>query len=131
MSALITEEKLNLEEAIREVQDPQFGALAIFVGHVRGAENGRPIASIHYEAYKTMATKRMYRIIDTAFELWGARVVIHHRIGDVPVGEASVVIASTAKHRREAFGACQYTIDEIKTHVPIWKVSFQEAEICA
>ncbi|MBI2069596.1 MAG: molybdenum cofactor biosynthesis protein MoaE [Elusimicrobia bacterium] len=127
----ITGESLSLEEAIGQVVSPTCGATVTFIGSVRDSEGGKPIASICYEAYASMAEKTVRGIVESCRELWGARVAIHHRVGEIPVGEAAVVIASAAPHRREAFAACEYAIERIKAVVPIWKVDFKGVETCA
>lgn len=131
MKIKITEAPLNLQEAIQEVVGPELGAVVTFTGCVRASENGTPIEFIRYEAYRTMAQKRLQKIVQTAFEIWAARVAVHHRIGKVGAGQASVVIAAAACHRREAFDAAQFAIEEIKSNVPIWKVEFSEDKTCA
>jgi molybdopterin synthase catalytic subunit len=74
-----------------------------------------------------MAERELERIAAAAFERWGARLAILHRVGRVPVGEASLVVAAAAPHRREAFEACAFAVDEIKKQAPIWKVEYEEA----
>ena len=98
------------------------GAVASFVGLVRNHNAGREVLWLDYEAYEPLARKAFDRIAAEAAARWtGARVVIHHRIGRVGVGEASVVIAAASPHRAEAFAACRYAIERIKQIAPIWK----------
>ena len=120
----LTDGKLDLQATIEKVQGPGYGATVTFSGCVRGTEKGRAIQSITYEAYFEMAVQEMEKIVVEAEARWPVRVALQHRAGEVPVGESSIVIACGGAHRQEAFDACRYVIDEIKTRVPVWKVKF-------
>jgi molybdopterin synthase catalytic subunit len=75
-----------------------------------------------YEAYEALAAKTLTKILDEARHRWPqARLAIHHRIGRLEVGEASVAIAAASPHRAEAFAACRYAIERVKQIAPIWK----------
>ena len=123
----LTSSPLDVGEALRCVGGPETGGVALFVGTVRGFEEGRPIGGIGYEAYEGMALKELAACARRAEERHGAKVAVFHRFGTVPVGEASVVVAAAAPHRAEAFAACREVIESIKESVPIWKSSFLEA----
>ncbi len=98
------------------------GAVATFVGLVRDHNAGRQVQWLEYEAYAPLAIKAFERIAGEAAERWPeARLAIHHRVGRVDIGEASVVIAASSPHRAEAFAACRYAIERIKQIAPIWK----------
>jgi len=98
------------------------GAVATFVGLVRNHNGGRPVLWLDYEAYEPLALKSFDRIAAEAVAQWPeARLAIHHRVGRVEIGEASVVIAAASPHRAEAFAACRYAIERIKQIAPIWK----------
>lgn len=98
------------------------GALVDFWGVVRGLEDGREIAGIEYEAHGRMAEHQMRGLAETAREKFGCnKVIIHHRIGFVPAGEASIVVRVESAHRAAAFNANQWIMDELKRTVPIWK----------
>jgi molybdopterin synthase catalytic subunit len=106
--------------------NPEFsgtdGALVDFFGVVRRAENGEPIDGIDYQAFVEMAEIELRRIAETVrkdFEL--GLVLIHHRIGFVPVGEPSLFVRVTAPHRDAAFTGCRQIIEKLKARVPIWK----------
>ncbi len=120
----LTDGKLDLQTLIEKVQGPGHGAMVTFSGCVRDAEKGLAILSITYEAYLEMAIQEMKKIAVEAETRWPVRVALEHRTGEVPVGESSVVIACGGAHRQEAFDACRYVIDELKTRVPVWKVRF-------
>jgi molybdopterin synthase catalytic subunit len=115
---------LNAAELLSEI-DPSEGAVCLFLGVVRGENEGRRTLEIEYEAYGAMAESELARISrEIAAEWPSARVRIRHRVGRVPLGEASVAIVATAPHRADAFAACRGAIDRIKKDVPIWKKEF-------
>jgi len=104
------------------VRDPAAGASVVFVGTTRNENAGRRVVRLEYEAYTRMAVREMRRLADEASRRWTLRrIAMAHRIGLVPVGEASVGIAVSAGHRAEAFTACHWLIDRLKEIVPIWK----------
>lgn len=104
-----------------EVADPAFGAILTFAGVSRQDAGAEPLAALWYEAYAPMALPALQAIADEVEARWAARVAIVHRTGEVPIGEASVVIVVGAGHRGEAYEASRYAIDELKRRVPIWK----------
>ena len=98
------------------------GAIASFAGLVRDHNQGRRVHFLEYEAYEPLAVKALQRIVDEARAAWpGIRVGVHHRVGRLQIGEASIIIVSASPHRGEAFAACRYTIERVKQIVPIWK----------
>jgi molybdopterin synthase catalytic subunit len=118
----IVEEPLNASEIAALVADPGFGAVATFVGTVRGLNLGRRVERLEYEAYEPLAVRVFERIAVEAAERWpNARLAVHHRVGVVSVGEASVVVAAGSPHRADAFAVCRYAIERVKQIAPIWK----------
>ncbi|MBI5609604.1 MAG: molybdenum cofactor biosynthesis protein MoaE [Deltaproteobacteria bacterium] len=98
------------------------GGIATFVGTVRDHNLGKAITQLEYTAYEPMAQKEMERICGEAIERFGlGDVRVIHRLGVLQVGEVAVSIACGAAHRKAAFDACQFVIDELKARVPIWK----------
>jgi molybdopterin synthase catalytic subunit len=98
------------------------GAIASFAGLVRDENQGRRVEFLEYEAYEPLALRALNRIVDEAREAWpSARVLVHHRIGRLDIGEASIIIVAASPHRAAAFAACRYTIERVKQIVPIWK----------
>jgi molybdopterin synthase catalytic subunit len=98
------------------------GAMVEFWGVVRRFEDGREIDGINYDAHREMAQHQLKRIAEQAAEQFGLNLVaIHHRIGFIAVGEASLVVAVATPHRSEGFRAAQWIVDELKKKVPIWK----------
>jgi molybdopterin synthase catalytic subunit len=104
------------------VADPATGAMVTFIGTTRDHHDGRRVTQLEYEAYPEMALAEMRKIGAEAARRWPiSAIAITHRIGIVPIGEASVVIAVSSAHRVAAFEACHFAIDRLKEVVPIWK----------
>jgi molybdopterin synthase catalytic subunit len=102
--------------------DASSGAVVEFAGIVRGEEDGVAIAGLEYEAYEVMARSEMERILGELSGTYPCRSVeVTHRVGSVPVGEASILVRIEAKHRAEAFGMLAEFMDRLKRDVPIWK----------
>jgi molybdopterin synthase catalytic subunit len=122
---------VELDEVLDWVKSPDAGAIDVFIGTTRNHSNGREVLFLEYEAYEPMAVKLMETIGAEARRRWGIdRLAIVHRLGRVEVGEASVAVAVSAAHRREAFEACRYMIDALKKDIPIWKKEvFSDGEI--
>jgi molybdopterin synthase catalytic subunit len=98
------------------------GAVVDFFGVVRTIENDQMIDGIEYEAFEAMAQRQLALIADEVKEKYGlVSVIIHHRIGFVPAGEASLFVRVTARHRRAAFEGSSQVIERLKEAVPIWK----------
>ena len=118
----IRREALSMDEVTQIVARPEAGAIATFLGVVRNMNDGRAVTLLEYEAYGTMAEAEIARIIEELQrEMPEVRVAATHRIGSLVVGDAAVVCAASAPHRREAFVACRELIDRIKARLPIWK----------
>ena len=122
MGHVVTPAVLDPAAVARLVARSGDGAVCTFVGLVRDHNAGRRVLWLEYEAFAPLAVKAFERIASEAGERWsGARLAIHHRIGRVEIGEASVAIAAASPHRAEAFAACRYAIERIKQIAPIWK----------
>jgi molybdopterin synthase catalytic subunit len=120
----VTTDPLNAETLTAELTGSGVGdgAVSLFLGLVRDHNQGRRVLFLEYEAYEPLAVRALNRIVDEARQNWpGARVAVHHRIGRLELGEASIVIAAVSRHRADAFAACRYTIERVKQIVPIWK----------
>jgi len=115
----LTRHRLEVADLLAEVQSVERGGTCVFLGTVR---NDAGVTGIDYSAYEAMAVEEIERILAEAHERWpDARVVLQHRLGLIPVGEASIAIAAAAPHRHEAFAACRHVIEEVKQRLPIWK----------
>ena len=118
----VTADSLDVAALTRAVAAPGCGAVATFVGTVRDQNSGRRVLWLVYEAYEPLARKALARIGEEVSAQWpSVRLAIHHRVGRLNIGEASVVIAVASAHRADAFAACRYAIERIKQIVPIWK----------
>jgi len=122
---LVTKNPIDLTAVLREVSHPSAGGIALFVGTTRDENEGRRVERLEYEAYDDMALAEMRAIGDAMKRRWGLlAVAMVHRIGVVPIADASVAVAVAAPHRDEAFAACRFGIDTLKAQVPIWKKEF-------
>ncbi|PYS96053.1 MAG: molybdenum cofactor biosynthesis protein MoaE [Acidobacteria bacterium] len=109
-------------EAIGAVGGPDRGAIATFTGTARDHHGGRRVVALEYQAYAPMAEEVLRAIGAEVAERFGTpHVAILHRIGRLAIGEASVVVAVAAAHRREALAGCAYAIERLKAMAPIWK----------
>lgn len=124
----VTTAPLNIQDVIQLVSDSGgYGAVATFVGLVRDSNLGRKVLYLEYEAYEPLAIKALEQICDEALREWpGARLAVHHRIGHLAIGDASIIIAAASAHRAHAFAASRYVIERVKQIVPIWKHEFFE-----
>jgi molybdopterin synthase catalytic subunit len=116
----LTTQAIDPAALLAAVRDPARGGTCLFLGTVR-AEDGS-VTAIEYSAYDAMAETELQRILDEARGRWPeSRSAVRHRLGLVPVGEASIAIAAAAPHRGDAFAACRYVIEEVKRRLPVWK----------
>ena len=127
----ISDQSLNIQTCIDWVMSPQSGGIDVFIGTVRDSTKGKQVIRLEFEAYEPMALKEMNKIAEQAFAQWPVqKLLIHHRVGILEVGEVPVVIAVSCAHRDAAFEACRYVIDTLKQTVPIWKKEiFEDGEV--
>lgn len=103
------------------------GAVATFLGLVRNHNAGRRVQYLEYEAFEPLALRAFELISEEVTRHWpGVRLALHHRIGRIEIGDASVAIAAASPHRANAFSACRYAIERVKQIAPIWKREFFE-----
>ncbi len=118
----ITHEPLDRNALVEAVSDPGVGGIVVFEGVVRDNARGKQVRYLEYDVYPEMAIAQMREIVAEAEKRWGVeRVAVAHRVGQLEIGEASVIVVVATPHRAEAFDACRYIIDTLKTTVPIWK----------
>ena len=118
----ITRDALDRDALLAAVSNPGVGGIVIFEGVVRDNARGKQIRYLEYDVYPEMAIQQIRAILAEAEKRWGVdRIAVAHRIGRIEIGEASVIIVVATPHRAEAFEACRYIIDTLKTTVPIWK----------
>ena len=124
LRADLVHEPIDVAAAERAVAHPSCGAVLLFLGNVRDHHGGRQVVRLSYSAYESMARDRLTRIVDeleAAGTSTGLRVAIIHRLGEVPIGEPSVVIAVASAHREAAYDASRTALARLKREVPIWK----------
>ncbi|KAH9858117.1 molybdenum cofactor synthesis 2 [Lenzites betulinus] len=143
----LTYEPLNVQAIIQAVADDGAGATAVFIGTTRDSFKGERthLTRLDYQAYSKLAIKTMADILRDAHSRYTRsqhepadsgvshanaviRSAVHHRLGTVPVGEPSIVIAVSSPHRKEAFMACELILEEVKLKAQIWKREFYEGE---
>lgn len=125
----VTTEPLDARELEAVVNHPGAGAICTFTGIVRDNSQGRSVTHLDYEAYAEMAQERIAAILTACVERHGLQAAAaEHRIGSVPRGEASVVVAVSAGHRAEAFAGAREAIDRIKAEAPIWKKEIESGQ---
>jgi molybdopterin synthase catalytic subunit len=123
--AELTRAPIAVERLLAEAARPDCGAVALFLGTTRDHHEGRRVLRLAYEAYEPMALAALERLEAEAVSRDGAaRCRIVHRLGEVPIGEASVAVVVTAAHRAPAFEACRRAMDDLKRTAPIWKREF-------
>jgi molybdopterin synthase catalytic subunit len=105
--------------------DGRDGAVVTFLGLVRNHNAGRSVRYLEYEAYAPLALKAFERIAAEIHDRWpSATLALHHRVGRLEIGEASIAIATRSPHRGDAYAACRYAIERVKQIAPIWKREF-------
>ena len=113
---------LSVDDVLAAVRDSGFGGIVVFLGTVRDRSRGKRVTHLEYEAYAEMAETKMREIAQRLEAKHGPlRLVMHHRVGDLAIGDVAVIVAAGAPHRDAAFTAARAAIDELKTVVPIWK----------
>jgi len=116
LHARVTDQPLSLDALIERVRDPRAGAVVTFSGVTR------EVPELQYEAYASMAERKIAQIVAAAVERHGlCAAAAEHRVGAVALSEPSVIVAASAAHRDAAFAGAREIIDEIKANVPIWK----------
>jgi molybdopterin synthase catalytic subunit len=126
----IINEPLDVMSCINWIMSPKAGGINIFLGTVREETKGRKVIRLEFEAYEKMALSEMQKIVDEIMNRWQLhKILIHHRVGALQIGEIPVIICISASHRDAAFEACRYAIDTLKQTVPIWKKEiFEDGE---
>jgi molybdopterin synthase catalytic subunit len=118
----LTREPLDRNALVAAATHASAGGIVIFEGVVRDNARGKQVRYLEYDAYPEMAEEQIRVIVAEAARRWGVEyIAVAHRFGRMEIGEASVIIVVATPHRAEAFEACRYIIDTLKTTVPIWK----------
>ena len=118
----VLEQVLDAQGIRAAAQDPRAGAVVVFEGCARNHHDGRAVEELAYEAFVPMAEAGLAELREEAIQRFVlCACIVHHRIGPVPIGEAAVIVATAAAHRKEAFEAAMWIMDRIKERVPVWK----------
>jgi molybdopterin synthase catalytic subunit len=126
----LTREVIDVNKLFAGRQNTSIGGTVIFLGTVREHDDENiKLSGLYYEAYETMAEEIFLEIETEAKKKWEIEeITVLHRVGTLNVGEVSVIIMVSAKHRKEAFDCCKYIIDNLKTRVPIWKMEITNGD---
>ena len=118
----LVDDEINLQKYLHHLDDPDVGAHGWFLGVTRRTTKNRTTDSLSYEAHHEMASRKLDEIAADAVREFGLfRLVIAHRLGEVPVGHASVLVGCCSPHRVSTFQALPWIMDRLKEEVPIWK----------
>jgi molybdopterin synthase catalytic subunit len=118
----LTRDPIDVGPLTETVRSPASGAIVVFLGTVREMTGDLRTVALDYEAYPEMALVQMQKLAERAKAQWPVdRLAIIHRLGRLGLGEVSVGVAVSCPHRKDAFLAGQFLIDELKVTVPIWK----------
>ncbi|MFC0524796.1 molybdenum cofactor biosynthesis protein MoaE [Pontibacillus salicampi] len=118
----VTDQFINVDEVVHKVVRPESGAVNTFIGTVREFTKNKRTLYLKYEAYVSMAEKKLAQIGDEITSKWpDAKCAIVHRIGELHISDIAVVIAVSTPHRADAYDASRYAIERMKEIVPIWK----------
>jgi len=121
VAATVTEEPLDVVGLEALVADPAAGAVVSFAGVVRDHDGGRAVSMIEYVGHPS-ASDVLHRVAaDVAARTDVEAVAVSHRLGELGIGDAALVVAVTAAHRQEAFAAAALLVDEVKERLPVWK----------
>jgi len=122
LRAELVDGPIDTERVVAAVSGPSRGGVVVFLGTVRDHHAGRPVERLTYSAYRVMALEGLRRIVaDLEEGQKDLRAAIVHRLGEVPVGEPSVVIAVASPHRAAAYEASRTALERLKAEIPIWK----------
>ncbi|XP_057655828.1 molybdopterin synthase catalytic subunit [Diorhabda carinulata] len=127
----ITSEKLNSDLITNLVSSNSCGAISLFIGTTRDNFEGRPVEKLEYEAYESMCLKNMENICKNIRNQWPSieNIAIYHRLGLVPIKEASIIIGTSSPHRIDAIKATEFCINSVKESVPIWKKEYYKDDV--
>ena len=122
MKSGIVRRPIDPSKVLKSVMDLEAGGIVLFVGTIRNQTGAQRVRSLEYEVYRPMAQRRIGELEQEIRRRWPVKsVTMIHREGKLKIGEVSVAVAVSAPHRREAFDAARYAIEQIKRSFPIWK----------
>lgn len=117
----VIDQAIRVQDVESMVADAAYGAVVLFLGTVRNHHQGRSVELLTYSAYRPMALEKLALIVRELEAAGEVKVAIVHRVGDVPLGQPSVVIAVASAHRAAAYEASRQALERLKREVPIWK----------
>lgn len=119
---LLTYDVIRVEDAQKIVASDSAGGISIFIGTTRDTFEDKTVVRLEYEAYEDMAYKELAKLCKEIRNKWDViHICIMHRLGVVPLGESSVIIAISSAHRRQCLESVDYCITNLKAYIPIWK----------
>ncbi|RYO90117.1 hypothetical protein DL766_002485 [Monosporascus sp. MC13-8B] len=125
----LTHDRLNVQSIMDRVRSPQAGAIVLFAGTTRDSFGGKPVKELQYSAYGQLALRTMLSICKIIKEKHSLKAIaMVHRLGTVPIGEESILIAVSSPHRQAAWEAGEEALEECKARVEIWKREEFEGE---
>ncbi|KAL5495380.1 hypothetical protein ACEPAI_843 [Sanghuangporus weigelae] len=137
-TCVLTYDPLDTASIVKSVGSDEAGATAVFIGTTRNSFKGKNVTRLEYQAYSKLAIKTMAGILHSARSSVSSsqpehnpsilRCALYHRLGTVPVGQPSIVIAVSSPHRKEAFKTCEFILEEVKLKAQIWKREYYEGE---
>lgn len=129
MKFSLSNDPIDSVALLQSVADDRAGACVSFEGRVRNHHQGKLVSALEYEAADILAISEGRKILTEAIERFSLyHAAAAHRLGKLSIGEVAVVVHVTSAHRKEAFLACEWVIDEIKSRVPIWKKEYYHDE---
>ncbi|RPB01015.1 Molybdopterin biosynthesis MoaE, partial [Choiromyces venosus 120613-1] len=123
----LTNDPLSITQVMDRIRSPKAGALVLFAGTTRDNFDNKPVAHLAYTAYTPRALATMMSICEEVMQKHGLiGISMVHRVGEVPIGEESVLIAVAGKHRGEAWRGGEEALEMVKERVEIWKMEWFE-----
>lgn len=125
----LTSSKLSVDEVTQIVSSPDCGAISLYVGTVKDNYEGKRVKQVEYEAYTPMAEAEIRKICGIVRQKWRVQnMAVFHRLGTVCVMDAIVILAISSEHRHDAMEAVTFTINALRSAVPIWKQEIYEED---
>ena len=122
MNVRMTKEPIDYAALVEAARDHASGAVVLFLGTVRELSEGKRVKSLEYDAYPSMAEKKIAELLAQASEKWPINhATVVHRHGRLELGDIAVAVVTASRHRREAFAAAEWVMSAIKQLAPIWK----------
>lgn len=121
VTTLLTIDPIFASHLANEVASHSSGAIVTFSGNVRDYDHGKSVTSLQYEIHPSSSQILSETVKEVSLRHNLTGVAVAHRYGEIPIGDAALIVAVAAAHRGEAFTACAELVDEIKVKIPIWK----------